>query len=130
MPKRAAVGPDPLSLLFSAKNELYQKGRNNMKIDFLKLKKKNLPRLQSLRPAVFSIESRWLFDLGVAFVILLTTFCVGFKFFSTVYFESYKESDAPHDFENLINAQRLENTVEKINYFLKAKLPATKDPSL
>lgn len=101
-----------------------------MKIDFLKFKNKDLPSLKSLRPAVFKVETHWHFILGVAVVILLATFCAGLRFFSTVYFESYKETDAAQDFEHLVNAQRLENTVGKIEDFLKAQLPATRDPSL
>jgi uncharacterized membrane protein len=101
-----------------------------MKFNFLKFKRNNLPPLQSLRPRIFNADLLWFISLGAALVIFIITAFIGLKLFYSQYFESYKQSRTGENFENLININRLKNTVESRNNLINKKTLLSQDPSL
>jgi hypothetical protein len=98
--------------------------------NFLNFKKNNLPPLKSLRPPVFDTDFFWFVALGIAVVIFLITALIGFQFFYSQYFESYKQSQSAENYENLIDINKLKSTIEKRNEFLNQEIILPKDPSL
>jgi hypothetical protein len=101
-----------------------------MKLTFLKFKKNSLPPLTSLRPKIFNIDLFWFASLGLCFVILVITALIGFNFFYSQYFETYKQSGPAENFQNIINIDQLKNTIQKRNNFINASSTLPRDPSL
>jgi hypothetical protein len=101
-----------------------------MKFAFLKKKKDRLPSLKSLRPPVFDVDLFWFAGLGAGFVVLLITAFVSFKLSYSQYFESYKVLKSPENYENPIDINKLERTINKRNDFINQKISLPKDPSL
>jgi hypothetical protein len=101
-----------------------------MKFTFLKLKKNNLPPLESLRPRVFDTDLFWYLSLGLGLLLLLIMALVGFNLFYAQYFESYKKSTPAEDFGNIINVNRLKSAILKRNEFINKEISLPKDPSL
>ena len=102
----------------------------SMKFNFLKLKRKGRPSLESLRPPIFDTDLFWFASLGLGLVILIITALIGLNLFYSQYFKNYKESTTAENFENLINIDKLKNVVEKRNNFINQEIPLPKDPSL
>ena len=101
-----------------------------MKFTFLKPKKDNLPKLKSLRPGIFDIDSYWFLSLGLFLAIFIITALIGFKFFYSQYFETYKQSGNGEDFKNLIDINGLQIAIGKRTNFINATTTLPKDPSL
>jgi anionic cell wall polymer biosynthesis LytR-Cps2A-Psr (LCP) family protein len=101
-----------------------------MKFTFLKLKKKNLPPLQSLRPPIFNTNLSWFMTLSLCLVIFIITTLIGLKLFYSQYFETYKNEKSAVNYENLININRLKSTIEKRNEFTNKQISLPRDPSL
>jgi hypothetical protein len=101
-----------------------------MKFTFLKKKKDRLPTAKSLRPPIFDIDLFWFASLSVGFVILLITAFISFKLSYSQYFESYKVSKSPENYENLINVSKLKSTISERDDFVKQEISIPKDPSL
>lgn len=99
-----------------------------MKFTFLKLKKKSLPTLKSLQPHAFDVDMFWFATLGFCLVIISVTALVGFNFFYSQYFESYKKSDSTK-VENILNIEKLKATLNKRNVFINKQISSPKDPS-
>lgn len=101
-----------------------------MKFNFLKFRKKNLPSLESLQPPIFDINLFWFASLGLFLIIFIITAFVGFKFFYSQYFESYKDTKLTENFENIINIDRLKKAINKRNDFINKEISLPRDPSL
>jgi len=101
-----------------------------MKFTFLKLKKNNLPPLKSLRPPIFDTNLFWFLSLGLCVVIFLITAFIGFKLLYSQYFESYKESKSPENYEELISINQLRDAINKRNEFINQQISLPRDPSL
>jgi hypothetical protein len=101
-----------------------------MKFNFLKFKKKSLPSLKSLQPRVFDVDLFWFAGLGLCLVIIIITTLIGFNFFYSQYFESYKQSGPAENLNNLINTDRLRTAINKRNEFINKEFSLPKDPSL
>ncbi|MFA6269615.1 MAG: hypothetical protein WC657_00165 [Candidatus Paceibacterota bacterium] len=101
-----------------------------MKFNLLKLKKKSVPTLKSLRANILDVDSYWLLSLGVFFVIFLVVTFIGLKLFYAQYFESYKKSGSVENYENLINVDKLKNAIEKRNVYINKEISLPRDPSM
>ena len=66
-----------------------------MKLNFLKLKRKGSPPLESLRPPIFDTDLFWFVSLGLGLVIFIITALIGFKLFYPQYSKSYKNPALP-----------------------------------
>jgi hypothetical protein len=101
-----------------------------MKFTFLKFKKDKLPPLKSLRPQVFNGDFLWFVSLGLCLIIFIVNALVGFRFFYSLYFESYKKLGPTENFENLININKINNFIGKRNDFINKPISLPRDPSL
>ena len=101
-----------------------------MKFNFLKLKKKDLPTLKSLQPQIFDVDLFWFEALGLCLIIIIITTLVGFNFFYSQYFESYKNSATIENSENIININKLKGALDKRNIFINKQVTPSRDPSL
>lgn len=101
-----------------------------MKLPTLKFKRDNNPKIDSLRPAIFDISSRWYKILGLFFVALTLILLVGFKLFRTVYYETYKTEVSSENYNSLIGVNKLKDVVAKRENFIKQKVDLPPDPSL
>jgi hypothetical protein len=101
-----------------------------MKFNFLKFKKQGPPSLLSLQPKVFNTDLFWFTSLGLFLFVFMITGFIGFKFFYSQYFESYKESVSIEDFENIMSISKLKNAIERRDNFIKQEISFTRDPSL
>ncbi|KKR28237.1 MAG: hypothetical protein UT61_C0054G0009 [Candidatus Woesebacteria bacterium GW2011_GWA1_39_8] len=101
-----------------------------MKFSALKFRKNNGPSLSSLRPALFDVNSHWFVGLGIFFAILIITALIGLKLFYLVYSESYKKETPREVLENLVDINKLKNTIEKRNNFIIGTSTLPGDPSL
>ena len=100
-----------------------------MKFNFLKFNKKNSPSPESLKPIIFKADLFWFLSLSIFLIISIVTIFIGAKFFYSQYFESYKESTIG-DSKDLINVNRLKNTIENRNEFINKEISLPRDPSL
>lgn len=101
-----------------------------MKFIFLKLKKKGLPNLKSLKPQIFDIDLFWFVGLGLFLIVVVITGLVGFKLFYSLYTESYKDTKSAENFKNIINIDKLNSAIEKRNNFINQEISVPKDPSI
>src|SRR3989344_2125755 len=101
-----------------------------MKFNFLKLKKKGLPSLKSLKPQIFDIDLFWFVSLGLFLIIVFITSLVGFKLFYSLYTKSYKDTRSTESFKNIINVDKLNGAIEKRNNFINQEISIPKDPSI
>jgi hypothetical protein len=108
---------------------LYYLEKNKMKFLGINFNRKHTPELASLRLPVFNVTSHWILSLGIFFAILIIVGLVGAKFFYYGYTEGYKQ-ETQNNPQNLINVDRLKNTVEKRNKFIIEPVVLPRDPSL
>ena len=101
-----------------------------MKFLTFKSKKDATPSLESLRPPLFDVDSAWVNCILVFFLVILIGAFVGFRFFYYEYNEDYKEESGEENFDNLINVDRLKNSIEKRNSLINQPTPAIRDPSV
>jgi hypothetical protein len=101
-----------------------------MIFNFLKPKKNRLPSLKSLHPPVFDTDLFWFGSLGLGLAIFIIVALIGFKLMYSQYFETYKQSKLPENYNNLINVDKLKSVIEKRNNFLNQQITLPRDPSI
>jgi anionic cell wall polymer biosynthesis LytR-Cps2A-Psr (LCP) family protein len=101
-----------------------------MKFTFLKFKKKSSPSLKSLQPQIFDTDLFWFKVLGLCLLILIITALIGFSFFYSQYFESYKKSESTEDVEKIMSISKLKGAIENRNIFINKQISLPRDPSL
>jgi hypothetical protein len=101
-----------------------------MKFPSLKLKKDHTPKLSSMRPPIFDVDSRWYKTLGMFFIALLVIMLVGFKLFYSVYYETYKTEGSAENYNSLIGVNRLNDAIDKRQNFLDKQIDLPRDPSI
>lgn len=101
-----------------------------MNFNFLKLKKKGLPSLNSLRAKIFDVEKFWFITLGSCTLIIVITLLIGLSFFFPQYFESYKKTKPTDSFEKIIDIDKLKSVVNERNELINNKITIPPDPSI
>ena len=101
-----------------------------MKLSFSKFKTGGTPQISSIRKKLFNANTFWFLGLATFSLIFIIAAAVGFKFFYSVYFETYKNETVVEEQKDPININNLKAAIKRRSDFQNATSTLPSDPSI
>lgn len=101
-----------------------------MKIPFLKKKKENTPKIETLREPIFDVDKKWQILLFSFFASMILLIIIGFWLAYSIYQGNYSENKETNTFKEIIKETRLKNAINLRDEFMNQEIVQIIDPSI